>query len=68
MKRRVCSYDMFGVPDPSFVLKDTVGEMYFYDAARVAHNMSRERQFVMRWRRWQRSLRQPWIYTEYRPL
>jgi hypothetical protein len=28
MKRRVCSYDMFAVPDPSFVLKDTVGEMY----------------------------------------
>jgi len=29
MKRRVCSYDMFAVPDHSFVLKDTVGEMYF---------------------------------------
>jgi hypothetical protein len=29
MKRRVCSYDRFAVPDPSFVLKDTVGEMYF---------------------------------------
>jgi hypothetical protein len=29
MKRRVCSYDMFAVPDPSFVLKDTCGEMYF---------------------------------------
>jgi hypothetical protein len=29
MKRRVCSYDMFAVPDPCFVLKDTVGEMYF---------------------------------------
>jgi hypothetical protein len=29
MKRRVCSYDMFAVPDLSFVLKDTVGEMYF---------------------------------------
>ena len=29
MKRRVCSCDMFAVPDPSFVLKDTVGEMYF---------------------------------------
>ena len=29
MKRRVCSYDMFAVPDPSFVLKDMVGEMYF---------------------------------------
>ena len=29
MKRRVCSYDMFAVLDPSFVLKDTVGEMYF---------------------------------------
>jgi hypothetical protein len=29
MKRRVCSYDMFAVPGPSFVLKDTVGEMYF---------------------------------------
>jgi hypothetical protein len=29
MKRRVCSYDMFAVPDPPFVLKDTVGEMYF---------------------------------------
>jgi hypothetical protein len=24
MKRRVCSYDMFAVPDPSFVLKDKV--------------------------------------------
>jgi hypothetical protein len=29
MKRRVCSYDMLAVPDSSFVLKDTVGEMYF---------------------------------------
>jgi hypothetical protein len=29
MKRRVCFYDMFAVPDPSFVLKDTGGEMYF---------------------------------------
>ena len=29
MKRRVCSYDMFAVPDPSFVLKDMGGEMYF---------------------------------------
>jgi hypothetical protein len=29
MKRRVCSYDMIAVPDASFVLKDTVGEMYF---------------------------------------
>jgi hypothetical protein len=29
MKRRVCSYDMFAGPDPSFVLNDTVGEMYF---------------------------------------
>lgn len=29
MKRRVFSYDMFVVPDPSFVLKDTFGEMYF---------------------------------------
>jgi hypothetical protein len=29
MKRRVCSYDRFAVPDPSFVLKDIVGEMYF---------------------------------------
>src|SRR5260370_7672388 len=29
MKRRVCSYDMFAVPDPCFVLKDAVGEMYF---------------------------------------
>jgi hypothetical protein len=29
MKRRVRSHDMFAVPDPSFVLKDTVGEMYF---------------------------------------
>jgi hypothetical protein len=29
MKRRVCSYDMFAVPDPSFALKDTVGEMFF---------------------------------------
>jgi hypothetical protein len=28
MKRRVCSYDMFAVPDPSFVLKDGGGEMY----------------------------------------
>jgi hypothetical protein len=28
-ERRVCSYDMFAVPDPSFVLKDMVGEMYF---------------------------------------
>ena len=29
MKHRVCSYDMFAVPDTAFVLKDTVGEMYF---------------------------------------
>ena len=29
MKRRVCSYDMLAVPDSCFVLKDTVGEMYF---------------------------------------
>jgi hypothetical protein len=29
MKRRVCSYDMFAVPDPTFVLKDRVGQMYF---------------------------------------
>jgi hypothetical protein len=29
MKRRACSDDMFEVPAPSFVLKDTVGEMYF---------------------------------------
>ena len=29
MKRQVCSYDMLAVPAPSFVLKDTVGEMYF---------------------------------------
>jgi hypothetical protein len=29
MKRRVCSYDMFAVPDPSFVLKDTGREIYF---------------------------------------
>ena len=29
MKRRVCSYDMFEVPAPSFVLKDSGGEMYF---------------------------------------
>jgi hypothetical protein len=29
MKRRVCSHDMLAVPDLSFVLKDTGGEMYF---------------------------------------
>lgn len=30
MKRRVCSYDMFAVPDPSFVPERYgVGEMYF---------------------------------------
>jgi hypothetical protein len=29
MKRRVCSYGVSAVPDPSFVLKDTGGEMYF---------------------------------------
>jgi hypothetical protein len=29
MKRRVCSYDMFAVRDPCFVLKDTGGNMYF---------------------------------------
>jgi hypothetical protein len=28
VKRRVCSHDMLAVPDPCFVLKDTVGEMY----------------------------------------
>jgi hypothetical protein len=27
MKRRVCFYDMFVVPDPSFILKDSAGEM-----------------------------------------
>jgi hypothetical protein len=32
MKRRVCSYDMFAVPDPSFVLKDSGGEMYFFNS------------------------------------
>jgi hypothetical protein len=35
MKRRVCSYDMLAVPDPSFVLKDTVGEMYFCNLRRL---------------------------------
>jgi len=25
----ICSYDTFAVPDPSFVLNDTVGGMYF---------------------------------------
>jgi hypothetical protein len=29
MNRRVCSYDMFAVPDLSSVQKDTVGEMDF---------------------------------------
>jgi hypothetical protein len=29
MKRRIGSYDMFAVSDPSFVLKYTVAEMYF---------------------------------------
>ncbi|RZU35684.1 hypothetical protein BDD14_5774 [Edaphobacter modestus] len=29
MKRRVCSHDMFAVPDSSFVLKGMGGEMYF---------------------------------------
>jgi len=33
MKRRICSYDMVAVPDPSFVLKDTVGEMVFLQFA-----------------------------------
>jgi hypothetical protein len=28
-ERCVCSYDMLAVPDPSFILRDTVGEMYF---------------------------------------
>jgi hypothetical protein len=28
MKRRVCSYDMFAVPDPSFVLKEGVGDQW----------------------------------------
>ena len=28
MKRRVCSYDMLAVPDPSFVLKDAGGMVY----------------------------------------
>jgi hypothetical protein len=31
IKRRVCSYDMFAVPDPSFVLQDSGGEMYFFN-------------------------------------
>jgi hypothetical protein len=30
MKRRVCSYNTFAVPDHSFVLKDSGGEMYFF--------------------------------------
>jgi hypothetical protein len=50
MKRRVCSYDMFAVPDPSFVLKNTGGEMYFcncmllslVDDARSGPNLSVE--------------------------
>ena len=29
MKRRLCSYDMFAVPDPCYVLADDIGEMYF---------------------------------------
>lgn len=29
MKRQLCSYDMFAVPEPCYLLKDDVGEMYF---------------------------------------
>ena len=29
MKRRLCSYDMFAVPESCYLLKDDVGEMYF---------------------------------------
>jgi len=29
MKRRLCSYDMLAVPDPCYLLKDDVGDMYF---------------------------------------
>jgi hypothetical protein len=39
MKRRVCSYDMFAVPEPSIVLKDTVGEK---GVQRAALTVSRE--------------------------
>jgi hypothetical protein len=39
MKRRVCSYDMFAVPEPSIVLKDTVGEK---GLQRAALTVSRE--------------------------
>ena len=29
MKPRMCSYDMFAVPDPCYLLKDDIGEIYF---------------------------------------
>ena len=29
MNRHLCSYDMFAVPEPSYVLEDDVGDMYF---------------------------------------
>lgn len=32
MKRRLCSYDMFEVPDAAYVLSDGGGEMYFCNA------------------------------------
>ena len=32
MNRRICSYDLLAVPEPSFVLKDGGGEMYFCNA------------------------------------
>jgi hypothetical protein len=32
MNRRICSYDRLAVPEASFVLKDSGGEMYFCNA------------------------------------
>jgi hypothetical protein len=29
MKRQLCSYDMFAVPEPCYLLNDEVGDMYF---------------------------------------
>ena len=42
MKRRVCSYDMFAVPDPSFVLKDRVSvDVYSFTDRELAAELVR---------------------------
>ena len=41
MKRRVCSYDRYAIPDLCFVLNDAVGEIYFYNLRCSAEDKTR---------------------------